>query len=111
MNVPAHGHFIGKFFTEVVFAPAPVTDHLLSTDTEIQSDEFQQQSQIAKPYSSSQICSFSFAPTSAEHSAAPTPKVDQYVLPREIHNIPKAPPRKSQTLEKGRQHGFWLRRP
>ena len=33
-----------KIFTELDFAPAAVTDRLLSTDTEIQSNEFQQQS-------------------------------------------------------------------
>ena len=69
-----------------------MTDRLLSTDTEIQSNEFQQQSQIAEPYSSSQI--YFFTQTPAEHSAAPTPGVDQYVSPRKIHDIPKATTRK-----------------
>ena len=66
--------FNREIFTELDFAPAAVTDRLLSTDTEIQSNEFQQQSQIAKPYSSSQICSST--PNFSEHSAAPTPEVD-----------------------------------
>ena len=88
----------GAWPSEQDFAPDAVTDCLLSTDTEIQSDEFQQQSQIAKPYSSSQICSST--PISAEHFAAPTPKVDQYVLPREIHDILKATPRKATNSRK-----------
>ena len=64
----------------------------------IQSNEFQQQSQIAKPYSSSQICSSTS--NVSEHSAAPTPEVDQYVSPREIHDIPKAAPRKATNSRK-----------
>ena len=87
-----------EIFTELDFAPAAVTDCLLSTDTEIQSNEFQQQSQIAKPYSSSQICSST--PNFSKHSAAPTPEVDQYVSSREIHDIPKAAPRKATNSRK-----------
>ena len=83
---------------ELDFAPAAVTERLLSTDTEIQSNEFQQQSQIAKPYSSSQI--YSSTSNFSEHSAAPTPEVDQYVSPREIHDIPKPAPRKATNSRK-----------
>ena len=90
--------FNREIFTELDFAPATVTDRLLSTDTEIQSNESQQQSQIAKPYSSSQICSST--PNFSEHSVAPTPEVDQYVSPREIHDIPKAAPRKATNSRK-----------
>ena len=90
--------FNRKIFIELDFAPAAVTDRLLSTDTEIQSNEFQQQNQIAKPYSSSQICAST--PNFSEHSAAPTPEVDQYVSPREIHDIPKAAPRKATNSRK-----------
>ena len=35
-----------------------------------------------------------------EYSAAPTPEVDQYVSPREIHDIPKAAPRKATNSRK-----------
>ena len=87
-----------EIFTELDFAPAAVTDRLLSTGTEIQSNEFQQQSQIAKPYSCSQICSST--PNFSKHSAAPTPEVDQYVSPREIRDILKAAPRKATNSKK-----------
>ena len=80
--------FNRRIFKKLDFAHAAMTNRLLSTDTEIQNDEFQQQSKIAEPYSSLQIC-FS-TPNSAQHSASPTPEVDQYVPLREIHNIPKA---------------------
>ena len=90
--------FNREIFPELDFAPAAVTDRLLRTDTEIQSNEFHRQSQIAKPCSSSQI--YSFTPNSAEHSAAPKPEVDQYVSPREIHDIPKAAPRKATNSRK-----------
>ena len=63
-----------------------------------QSNEFQQQSQIVKPYSSSQI--YSSTSNFSEHSAAPTPEVDQYVSPREIHDIPKAALRKATNSRK-----------
>ena len=81
--------FNRDIFTQVDFAPAAVTDRILSTNTEIQSNKFQQHSQIGKPYNPSQLCSFT------PHSAAPTPEVDQYVSPRKIHDIPKAAPRKA----------------
>ena len=90
--------FNREIFTKLDFAPAAITDCLLSTDTEIQSNEFQQQNEIAKPYSSSQICAST--PNFSEHSAAPTPEVDQYVSPREIHDIPKAAPRKETNSRK-----------
>ena len=90
--------FNRKIFTELDFAPAAVTDRLFSTDTEIQSNEFQQQSKIAKPYSSSQICSST--PNFSKHSAAPTPEVNQYVSPREIHDISKAALRKATNSRK-----------
>ena len=78
--------FKREIFTKLDFAPATVTDRLFSRDTEIQSNESQQQSQIAKPYSSSQICSST--PNFSEHFAAPTPEVDQSA-PRKATNSRK----------------------